>query len=66
MLEDSLEERLEKTGGLLSDTEKAEGDTKEGELEENKVLSFKYCNYIHVDMYIYKVYAQASEKASTL
>ncbi|KAM7459563.1 hypothetical protein LguiA_036557 [Lonicera macranthoides] len=36
LLEDSLEERLEKTGGLLSDTEKAEGDTKEGELEENK------------------------------
>uniref|UniRef100_A0A7N0R8E8 TFIID subunit TAF5 NTD2 domain-containing protein n=1 Tax=Kalanchoe fedtschenkoi TaxID=63787 RepID=A0A7N0R8E8_KALFE len=35
LLEDSLEERLEK-GGLLSDSEKADGDTKEADLEENK------------------------------
>lgn len=35
LLEDSVEERLEKT--LLSDSEKAEGETKEGESEENKV-----------------------------
>lgn len=37
LLEDSLEERLEKAGGLLSDSEKTEGETKEGESEENKV-----------------------------
>jgi transcription initiation factor TFIID subunit 5 len=36
LLEDSLEDRLEKVSGLLSDTEKAEGDTKEGETDENK------------------------------
>ncbi|XP_059640174.1 transcription initiation factor TFIID subunit 5 isoform X2 [Cornus florida] len=39
LLEDSLEERLEKAGGLLSDSEKAEGETKEGDLEENKKRS---------------------------
>ncbi|XP_062104815.1 transcription initiation factor TFIID subunit 5-like isoform X3 [Humulus lupulus] len=39
LLEDSLEERLEKTGGLLSDSEKAEGETKESEWEENKKRS---------------------------
>jgi transcription initiation factor TFIID subunit 5 len=37
LLEDSLEERLEKTGGFLSDTEKMEGETKEGDMDENKV-----------------------------
>lgn len=37
MLEDSLEERVEKSGGLLSDSEKTEGEMKEGETEENKV-----------------------------
>lgn len=37
LLEDSVEERLEKT--LLADPEKAEGETKEGESEENKVSS---------------------------
>ena len=37
MLEDSLEERLEKTGSLLSDLEKVEGETKEGDLDESKV-----------------------------
>ncbi|KAK9279969.1 hypothetical protein L1049_013653 [Liquidambar formosana] len=37
LLEDSLEERLEKGGGLLSDSEKAEGESKEGDMEENKV-----------------------------
>uniref|UniRef100_A0A7N0T9T2 TFIID subunit TAF5 NTD2 domain-containing protein n=1 Tax=Kalanchoe fedtschenkoi TaxID=63787 RepID=A0A7N0T9T2_KALFE len=35
LLEDSLEERLEK-GGLLSDSEKADGDAKEADPEENK------------------------------
>ncbi|KAL9678091.1 hypothetical protein QQ045_015930 [Rhodiola kirilowii] len=35
LLEDSLEERLEK-GGLLSDSEKADGDPKEVDLEETK------------------------------
>lgn len=37
LLEDTLEERLEKGGGLLSDSEKADGEIKEGDLEENKV-----------------------------
>ncbi|KAK6927628.1 TFIID subunit TAF5, NTD2 domain [Dillenia turbinata] len=36
LLEDSLEERLEKAGGLLSDSEKVDGEVKEGDLEENK------------------------------
>uniref|UniRef100_A0A2N9GG12 TFIID subunit TAF5 NTD2 domain-containing protein n=1 Tax=Fagus sylvatica TaxID=28930 RepID=A0A2N9GG12_FAGSY len=36
----SLEERLEKGGALLSDSEKAEGETKDGDLDENKV----YCS----------------------
>uniref|UniRef100_A0A5B7C3A7 Putative transcription initiation factor TFIID subunit 5 n=1 Tax=Davidia involucrata TaxID=16924 RepID=A0A5B7C3A7_DAVIN len=39
LLEDSLEERLEKAGVLLSDSEKAEGETKEGDLEESKKRS---------------------------
>ena len=37
LLEDSLEDRLEKAGGLLSDSEKAEGEAKDGEWEDNKV-----------------------------
>ncbi|KAK7838687.1 transcription initiation factor tfiid subunit 5 [Quercus suber] len=41
LLEDSLEERLEKSGLLLSDSEKAEGETKEGELDENKKRSIE-------------------------
>ncbi|KAK6912509.1 WD40 repeat [Dillenia turbinata] len=36
LLEDSLEERLDKAGGLLSDSEKADGEVKEGDVEENK------------------------------
>ncbi|XP_015945466.1 transcription initiation factor TFIID subunit 5 [Arachis duranensis] len=36
LLEDSLEERLEKASSLLSDSEKGEGEAKEGETEENK------------------------------
>ncbi|XP_077222566.1 TBP-associated factor 5 isoform X2 [Tasmannia lanceolata] len=39
LLEDSLEERLEKASGLLSDSEKAEGENKKGDLEENKKKS---------------------------
>ncbi|KAH7510534.1 hypothetical protein FEM48_ZijujUnG0118600 [Ziziphus jujuba var. spinosa] len=39
LLEDSLEERLEKAGSLLSDSEKAEGETKELEWDENKKRS---------------------------
>ncbi|KAF3433328.1 hypothetical protein FNV43_RR24430 [Rhamnella rubrinervis] len=39
LLEDSLEERLEKAGSLLSDSEKAEGETKESEWDENKKRS---------------------------
>ncbi|KAH9760369.1 transcription initiation factor TFIID subunit 5 [Citrus sinensis] len=35
LLEDSLENRLEKTG-LISDSEKAEGENKEAEIDENK------------------------------
>ncbi|KAH7839702.1 hypothetical protein Vadar_007575 [Vaccinium darrowii] len=36
LLEDSLQERLEKEGSLLSDLEKGEGETKEGDLDEGK------------------------------
>ncbi|GJV88028.1 transcription initiation factor TFIID subunit 5 [Tanacetum coccineum] len=36
LLEDSIEDRLDKTGGMLSDSEKTEGDAKEGETDENK------------------------------
>lgn len=36
LLEDSLEERLEKAGALLSDSEKGEGEAKEGENDETK------------------------------
>nr|XP_043629689.1 transcription initiation factor TFIID subunit 5 [Erigeron canadensis]XP_043629690.1 transcription initiation factor TFIID subunit 5 [Erigeron canadensis] len=39
LLEDSLEDRLDKAGGLLSDSEKADGDAKEVELDENKKKS---------------------------
>ncbi|KAK4375211.1 hypothetical protein RND71_005888 [Anisodus tanguticus] len=39
LLEDSLEERLEKTGGSVPDSEKFDGDPKEGEVEENKKKS---------------------------
>ena len=38
MLEDTLEERLEKAGALLSDSEKGEGEVKDAENEDNKVL----------------------------
>ncbi|KAF6171286.1 hypothetical protein GIB67_036954 [Kingdonia uniflora] len=40
LLEDSLEDRLEKAGGLMSDLEKAEGEAKEGDLEDNKICSY--------------------------
>ncbi|KAK9130414.1 hypothetical protein Sjap_010901 [Stephania japonica] len=36
LLEDSLEDRLEKAGGLILDAEKAEGETKDGDLDEGK------------------------------
>ncbi|CAL5435024.1 unnamed protein product [Camellia sinensis] len=36
LLEDSLEERLEKAGSLLSDLEKVDGESKEGNLDESK------------------------------
>ncbi|GAV59947.1 WD40 domain-containing protein/TFIID_90kDa domain-containing protein [Cephalotus follicularis] len=36
LLEDSLEDRLEKAGSFLSDSEKTEGETKEGDMDENK------------------------------
>ncbi|CAK9172879.1 unnamed protein product [Ilex paraguariensis] len=39
LLEDTLEERLEK--GLLCDSEKMEGETKERELEESKKRSME-------------------------
>ena len=35
-----LEERLEKAGALLSDSEKGEGEAKEGENDETKVYLF--------------------------
>ncbi|KAF7817300.1 transcription initiation factor TFIID subunit 5 [Senna tora] len=41
LLEDSLEERLEKAGALLSDTEKGEGEAKEGENDESKKRSIE-------------------------
>ncbi|KAI9100907.1 hypothetical protein K1719_024031 [Acacia pycnantha] len=41
LLEDSLEERLERAGALLSDSEKGEGEAKEGENEENKKRSIE-------------------------
>ncbi|XVE71255.1 hypothetical protein DITRI_Ditri10aG0136100 [Diplodiscus trichospermus] len=36
LLEDSLEERLEKAGGLLSDSEKTEGENRDGDVDETK------------------------------
>ncbi|KAL2892615.1 Transcription initiation factor TFIID subunit 5 [Bienertia sinuspersici] len=39
MLEDSIEDRMEKGGGLLLDSDKVDGDNKEGENEENKKRS---------------------------
>lgn len=39
MLEDSIEDRLEKGGGLLSEPEKVDGENKDGENEENKKRS---------------------------
>ncbi|VFQ66292.1 unnamed protein product [Cuscuta campestris] len=36
LLEDSLEERLEKAGGMLLDSEKVEGESKDGETDDNK------------------------------
>ncbi|XP_043807869.1 transcription initiation factor TFIID subunit 5 isoform X2 [Manihot esculenta] len=41
LLEDSLEERLEKAGGLLSDSEKTEGEAKEGDQDETKKRSIE-------------------------
>ncbi|KAL3818476.1 hypothetical protein ACJIZ3_004381 [Penstemon smallii] len=39
LLEDSLEDKLEKTGNLNMDSEKADGEMREGEPEENKKRS---------------------------
>ncbi|XP_021890656.1 transcription initiation factor TFIID subunit 5 [Carica papaya] len=36
LLEDSIEDRLDKAGGLLSDSEKPDGENKEGDLDESK------------------------------
>ncbi|KAI4337251.1 hypothetical protein L6164_015692 [Bauhinia variegata] len=41
LLEDSLEGRLEKAAALLSDSEKAEGETKEGENDDSKKRSIE-------------------------
>ncbi|KAL3533367.1 hypothetical protein ACH5RR_006888 [Cinchona calisaya] len=41
LLEDSLEDRMEKAGGLVPDSEKLDGEAKEGELEENKKRSLE-------------------------
>ncbi|KAL6213005.1 hypothetical protein ACLB2K_018220 [Fragaria x ananassa] len=41
LLEDSLEERLEKAGGMALDSERAEGETKEGDGDENKKKSIE-------------------------
>ncbi|CAE6120148.1 unnamed protein product [Arabidopsis arenosa] len=39
LLEDSLEDRLEKTGGLLSDSEKGQGESKDGDADDSKKRS---------------------------
>ncbi|XWS26165.1 hypothetical protein CRYUN_Cryun26dG0007400 [Craigia yunnanensis] len=39
LLEDSLDEHLDKVGGLLSDSEKTEGETREGDVDETKKRS---------------------------
>ncbi|CAN1243402.1 Transcription initiation factor TFIID subunit 5 [Linum perenne] len=39
LLEDSLEDRLEKAGGLNPDAEKPEGEAKDGEIDDNKKRS---------------------------
>jgi len=45
LLEDSLEDRLEKTGGLLSDSEKGQGESKDGDADDSKVIhSFNLVN----------------------
>ncbi|XP_057433615.1 transcription initiation factor TFIID subunit 5 [Lotus japonicus] len=41
LLEDSIEERLEKAGALLSDSEKGDGEAKEGENDESKKRSIE-------------------------
>ncbi|CAL0327175.1 unnamed protein product [Lupinus luteus] len=41
LLEDSLEERLEKAAALLSDSEKGEGEAKEGDNDESKKRSIE-------------------------
>ncbi|KAM7255708.1 hypothetical protein ACFE04_008606 [Oxalis oulophora] len=41
LLEDSLEDRLDKAGGLLSDSEKTDGENKEVEIEEPKKRSME-------------------------
>ncbi|TYH69577.1 hypothetical protein ES332_D05G065700v1 [Gossypium tomentosum] len=41
LLEDSLEERLEKAGGLLSDSEKTEEENEEGDVDETKKRSIE-------------------------
>ncbi|KAM7252656.1 hypothetical protein ACFE04_008165 [Oxalis oulophora] len=42
LLEESLEDRLDKAGGLLSDSEKTDGENKEVEIEEPKVHVLKF------------------------
>ncbi|CAN7089745.1 transcription initiation factor TFIID subunit 5 isoform X1 [Brassica rapa] len=39
LLEDSLEDRLEKTGSLLSDSEKGQGESKDGDVDDSKKRS---------------------------
>ncbi|KAL0718198.1 hypothetical protein Bca4012_067520 [Brassica carinata] len=39
LLEDSLEDRLEKTGSLLTDSEKGQGESKDGDVDDSKVIS---------------------------
>ncbi|XP_048227970.1 transcription initiation factor TFIID subunit 5 isoform X2 [Ricinus communis] len=41
LLEDSMEEHLEKAGGLHSDSEKTEGEAKEGDMDESKKRSIE-------------------------
>ncbi|KAG2316689.1 hypothetical protein Bca52824_019811 [Brassica carinata] len=39
LLEDSLEDRLEKTGSLLTDSEKGQGESKDGDVDDSKKRS---------------------------
>lgn len=53
MLEDSIEDRLEKGGGSLLDSDKVDGENKEVENEENKVVLLLPCIHLLASMGAY-------------